>query len=80
MIVCHCHVVSDRDIHAAIDGGANEVCALASVCGAVSGCGGCLPAVRTLMQQRGCPVEEGVTVRTIRERLGLPARPVPSGV
>ncbi|MDX1659855.1 MAG: (2Fe-2S)-binding protein [Nitriliruptorales bacterium] len=73
MIVCHCKVLTDRDIHAAIDSGADEVCALASVCGAASECGGCLPTVRQLMERRGCPVDSTVTVRTVRERLGLPA-------
>ncbi|MBY5164376.1 (2Fe-2S)-binding protein [Salsipaludibacter albus] len=72
MIVCHCHVVSDRDISSAIDDGVQEVCALASVCGAASDCGGCLPTVRQLLAERGCPPDLQVTVRTIRERLGLP--------
>lgn len=73
MIVCHCHVVSDSDIRTAIDDGVQEVCALASVCGAASDCGGCLPTVRQLLAERGCAPELHVTVRTIRERLGLPA-------
>ncbi len=90
MIVCHCHVVSDRDIRSAIDDGVREVCALASACGAASDCGGCLPMVRRLLAERGCPPDQQVTVRTIRERLGLPvgraagatpaATPVPIGV
>lgn len=71
MIVCHCNVVSDRDINAAIDQGANEVCALASTCGVTANCGGCLPTVRRLLADKGCPPDPGVTVRTVRDRLGL---------
>ncbi|HKJ55298.1 MAG TPA: (2Fe-2S)-binding protein [Nitriliruptoraceae bacterium] len=71
MIVCHCNVVSDRDIHAAIDDGANEPCALASACGVMANCGGCLPTVRRLLTDRGCPPDLSVTVRTVREALGL---------
>lgn len=69
MIVCHCNVVSDRDIRAAIDAGANEPCALASICGAASECGGCLPAIRRMLDENGHVVDTRVTVRTIRDRL-----------
>lgn len=70
MIVCHCKVVSDRDIDAAIAAGAQEVCALASACGAATDCGGCLPTVRRMLAERGCSVDRRVTVRALRERTG----------
>ena len=41
MIVCHCRVVSDRQVDAAIEHGAEDIPAIAEACGAGSDCGGC---------------------------------------
>ena len=41
MIVCHCHAVSDREVAAAAERGAQDVEAVAEVCGAGSDCHGC---------------------------------------
>lgn len=57
MVVCHCHVVSDREIRAAIQAGALDAGALADHCGAGSRCGGCQPVVDALLR------EAGVTIR-----------------
>lgn len=57
MIVCHCAVVSDRDIRSAIACGAADECSIASACGAGLRCGGCLPAIRQLLAERGLPVD-----------------------
>ena len=49
MIVCHCHVVNDAAIAAAVDAGAR---ALGQVCGATgpcSDCGSCVFSVRRLV-------------------------------
>ena len=49
MIVCHCHVVNDAAIAAAVDAGAR---ALGQVCrstGAGSDCGSCVFSVRRLV-------------------------------
>ncbi|WP_082043738.1 (2Fe-2S)-binding protein [Mobilicoccus massiliensis] len=50
MIVCHCEVVSDRDIRKAVDDGA---CTLAQTCRATragTGCGACVFGVRAVLE------------------------------
>lgn len=69
MIVCHCEVVSDREIRSAIACGATSECSIASACGAGMRCGGCLPAVRDLLDERGLPVDELLDAQGIRQRL-----------
>lgn len=69
MIVCHCRVVSDRDIRAAIACGAAGVCAVAETCGVGMRCGGCLPAVRELLSEHGLPTDEHLTPRLLRSEL-----------
>lgn len=49
MIVCHCEVVTDRDIRAAIDAGAHDHSSIAEACGAGRHCLGCTPAVEDLL-------------------------------
>lgn len=41
MIVCHCKGVSDRDIRAAVRGGASCRVQVGARCAAGTGCGGC---------------------------------------
>jgi len=41
MIVCHCRVVSDRQVRAAIEHGAEHIEQITAACGAGSDCGGC---------------------------------------
>lgn len=48
MIVCHCAVVSDRDIAAAAGTG-NTLAEVCRATGAGQGCGGCVRAVRELL-------------------------------
>jgi bacterioferritin-associated ferredoxin len=53
MIVCHCAVVTDRDVTEAIDAGADT---LAKVCMATSAgrqCGGCIFTLKALLCQHG---------------------------
>ncbi len=69
MYVCHCRVVTDGDIRAAIDCGLRDECALAEHCGAGTGCGGCLPAVRRLLDEAGLPYDEQLTAEDIRAEL-----------
>ena len=79
MIVCHCAVVSDRDVVAAA---AQTGCSLAAVCratGAGQSCGGCVPTVRDLLCRSGardaCPChglarrEEQTPTRSVKEPL-----------
>ncbi len=50
MIVCHCRAVSDRAIRDAVRGGALDGSAVIGVTGAGSCCGGCLPAVESIVR------------------------------
>ena len=51
MLVCHCQVVNDHRIRAAIDAGARDELDIAAACGAGIECGGCLPAVQRLLDE-----------------------------
>ncbi|MBW3665494.1 MAG: (2Fe-2S)-binding protein [Actinobacteria bacterium] len=77
MIVCHCRVVSDREVRDAIASGATEACALAEVCGVGSRCGGCLPELRRLLREHGLPAEQDLTAAEIRRRLARASEPAP---
>jgi bacterioferritin-associated ferredoxin len=55
VLVCHCKVVTDRDILAAIAAGALDEFDVAAACGAGTGCGSCLPAVTALLASQGRP-------------------------
>ena len=78
MIVCHCRVVSDRDVRAAIDGGAGDLCGVAAACGAGARCGGCLPELRRMLADRGCSGDLHLTPADLRRRLeGVLAPQVP---
>ena len=46
MIVCHCRVVSDRDIAAAVADGARTVSAVCRATEAAQDCGSCIFAVK----------------------------------
>lgn len=51
MIVCHCHQVTDREIRSAVASGAHTIEAISEVCGAGSGCGGCVSELASLLFQ-----------------------------
>jgi len=59
MIVCLCHAVRDRDLDAAIAGGAATVEEVGRACGAGTGCGSCIPDVEDRLARSGgcgdCP-------------------------
>lgn len=50
MIVCHCEVVSDRDIRAAVDDGATTLARVCRSTSAGTGCGGCVFGVRAVIE------------------------------
>lgn len=50
MIVCHCALVSDRQLRAEIASGATSFDEVASRCGASQYCGGCTAAVERILQ------------------------------
>jgi bacterioferritin-associated ferredoxin len=54
VLVCHCEVVSDREVHAAIAAGARDEFDVAEACGAGGACGGCLDAISDILEERGC--------------------------
>ena len=54
MIVCHCAVVSDRDIRDQVAAGARTVSQVLRETGAASGCGGCDLAVRACARAALC--------------------------
>jgi bacterioferritin-associated ferredoxin len=80
MIVCHCAVVSDRDVRAAIHAGATDVCSLAEACGTSRTCGGCLPAIRRELAAHGLPTDEELTARAIREILAARKAPAAAAI
>ncbi|MGI9022437.1 MAG: (2Fe-2S)-binding protein [Acidimicrobiales bacterium] len=51
--ICHCRAVTDGRVRAAVDGGARSPAEVARCCGAGTGCGGCLPALRALLAEMG---------------------------
>jgi bacterioferritin-associated ferredoxin len=53
MIVCHCRVVSDRDIRRAVRRGAAGCAAVARECGASTDCGLCLRLVEEIIESEG---------------------------
>ncbi|HEY0591855.1 MAG TPA: (2Fe-2S)-binding protein [Thermoanaerobaculia bacterium] len=71
MIVCLCAGVSDRDVRAAIDGGANCMSSLRER-GIGAGCGSCHPDLRKMLRAAGaeesalwCHLEEAETAQPV---------------
>lgn len=58
MIVCHCEVVSDRDVRAHIASGAHDLDQLTDGCGVAGRCGGCIPAVEDLLAEAALAVRD----------------------
>ena len=53
MIVCHCKAVCDRTIREAVRDGATSLRQVAMACQAGRECGGCVPALRELIEREG---------------------------
>ena len=49
MIICHCAVVSDRDVVAAVENGARTLSQVCRTTSAAQDCGGCIFAVKATM-------------------------------
>lgn len=60
MILCHCAVVSDRDVHACVTAGAPTVGEVLRRTGAGSHCGGCTLAVRACARDALCQAGQDV--------------------
>jgi bacterioferritin-associated ferredoxin len=67
MYVCHCNVVTDRDILESIANGARCVADVARDTGAGRSCGNCISSLRDLVCQH-CPVR---AERDVERELGV---------
>jgi bacterioferritin-associated ferredoxin len=64
MLVCHCNAVTDRAIREAVRAGACSTDAVAAVCGAAAGCGGCQELVECIvLDEQGHRVRPPVQLR-----------------
>ena len=52
MYVCVCHVVTDKEVKAAIDAGAHTLAAVIDACCAGGDCGGCHGAIEDMIEAR----------------------------
>ena len=52
MLVCHCHRVNDARVEAVLAAGADGLRGVVRATRAGTGCGGCLPALRSLCATR----------------------------
>ncbi len=55
MLVCHCRVVSDRQVDAALAAGASDVRAVVRATRAGTGCGGCVSSLRARIEEALAP-------------------------
>jgi len=62
MYICHCRAVTDARVRAAVDNGARSPAEVARGCGAGTGCGGCLPALRAVLAELGLMAELDVAM------------------
>ncbi|MGH3318393.1 MAG: (2Fe-2S)-binding protein [Nocardioidaceae bacterium] len=60
MIVCHCGVVSDRDVSTAVQDGARSLTEVCRATGAGQSCGGCIFSVKRILCQHGAVVVPSV--------------------
>jgi bacterioferritin-associated ferredoxin len=51
VLVCHCRVVSDRQIDAAVAAGASDARSVVRATHAGTGCGGCLQSLRARIEE-----------------------------
>lgn len=66
MLVCHCNVVSDRAIRAAVQGGACDVDDVVEHCGAGADCGGCIPSIEALLAEAELAVSDPAAVAALQ--------------
>lgn len=64
MLVCHCKVVDDRTIRAAVADGAGDLDGVIERCGAGGACGGCIPGVRALLEQAAMALRDPAALAT----------------
>ena len=64
MIVCHCHVVSDRAVSAAVAAGARTLAGVCRSTGAGKDCGACVFSVKRVLCEHRAEVSSQVTAIT----------------
>jgi bacterioferritin-associated ferredoxin len=52
MLICHCEVVTDKSIRLAVEAGARTVGQVSRSCNAGTCCGGCVPAIVEIIEQK----------------------------
>jgi bacterioferritin-associated ferredoxin len=80
MYVCVCHVVTDKEINAAIDRGAHTLEAVIDACCAGGDCGGCHGAIEDMIEARAeaaGPSRRHLPVSRPRPPLAEPDQPSP---
>ena len=63
MWVCVCHAVTDREVNAAIDGGAATRDAVTTSCGAGGDCGACHHMIEQMIEARSEIIDPAGLVR-----------------
>jgi len=58
VLVCHCRVVSERAVDAAISAGARDPRSVVRATHAGTGCGGCLASLRARIEQALAPAAD----------------------
>ncbi len=66
MIVCHCRGVSDHSIREAVRDGARSCRQVARACNAGRSCGGCRPAIHSIIEAHAEPKASMVTLRELQ--------------
>ncbi|MDO5710450.1 MAG: (2Fe-2S)-binding protein [Micrococcales bacterium] len=77
MIVCHCRIVTDRDIANAMDEGARTLAGVCQATGAGQSCGGCIFGVRAVVAAYAktvpCPVHPIAALNEVPDAATQPA-------
>lgn len=68
MLVCHCNVVTDREIRDAIRAGATDPSAIARHCSAGGDCFGCAPAIERLLEEAAMALHSPRALRSRQAR------------
>jgi bacterioferritin-associated ferredoxin len=71
MILCVCQAVTDREVDAAVRGGAQSVDAVAACCGAGTDCGACRDAIQERIENAcsACPRRGSASCRSAQRAL-----------
>jgi len=62
MYVCICRAVTEQEIKAAIEGGAEDIAAVTRACRAGDDCGACHGTIDDMLEEHGCPGKRRLAV------------------